>query len=242
MSLFGQYDITGQKDGDGEPCPRTWDPIRQCWSDDWKGFLYDQELKQLDQRYKEYRYRLSDKCADPKKIIDIIDTAIADPMLATNAIAEVLEQLYNQDQFHVLFTMDGYNTWLNPTEYESFRYMNDGKLKGNIPPKDLALVRLLQKFDGHMIRQGVKYLSTTHYKTFNHIMTPEMVQWFDGYQHQIPNLSLNEFRNMIIYKNLAEWTPYFYKEWEIERLFMETQGNYTAFHHAYYKYMNLYMG
>jgi hypothetical protein len=47
---------------------------------------------------------------------------------------------------------------------------------------------------------------------------------------------------MIIYKNLAEWTPYFYKEWEIERLFMETQGNYTAFHHAYYKYMNLYMG
>ena len=93
-----------------------------------------------------------------------------------------------------------------------------------------------------MIRQGVKYLSTSHYRTHNHIMTPEMVDWFDGYSHKIPNLTLNEFRNMIIYKNLAEWTPYFYKEWEIEKLFMETQGNYTAFHHTYYKYMNLYMG
>jgi hypothetical protein len=68
---------------------------------------------------------------------------MADPMLATNAVAEVLEQLYHQDKHHVLFTLDGYNTWLNPTEYQSFRYTNDGQLKGMIPPKDLALVRLL---------------------------------------------------------------------------------------------------
>lgn len=91
MSLFGNYDITGQKDQDGDPCPRTWDPMRQCWSDDWKGYLYDQELKQLETRFKEYRYRLADKCPDPKKIMDIIDAGTADPMLATNAVAEVLE-------------------------------------------------------------------------------------------------------------------------------------------------------
>jgi hypothetical protein len=36
MSIYGQFDITGSKDSDGEPCPRTWDPIRQCYSDDWK--------------------------------------------------------------------------------------------------------------------------------------------------------------------------------------------------------------
>jgi hypothetical protein len=67
--------------------------------------------------------------------------------------------------------------------YESFRYKNDQKNKDMIPPKDLALVRLLMKFDGHFIRQGVKYLTTTHFSTFNHIMTPEMVQWFKGYSH-----------------------------------------------------------
>jgi len=95
MSLYGQYDLTGAKDSDGEPCPRTWDPLRQCWSDDWKGYLYDQEMKMLDQRYKELKYRLSEKCPEPKTLMDIIEAGQLDPNLATNAIAELLEQLYN---------------------------------------------------------------------------------------------------------------------------------------------------
>jgi len=70
-------------------------------------------------------------------------------------------------------------------------------------------------------------------------MTPEMVDWFTGYSHKIDNLTLNEFRNMLIYKNLSEWTPFFYREWEIERLYMETQGNYSAYHQTFYTYMNL---
>ena len=91
MSRYGQYDITGVKDADGDPCPRTWDPLRQCWSDDWKGYLYDQEIKMLEQRYNEFRYRLADKCPDPKKLIDIVNVAKKDPKLSTNAIAEILE-------------------------------------------------------------------------------------------------------------------------------------------------------
>ena len=121
-----------------------------------------------------------------------------------------------------MFAMDGYNTWLQPSFYSSFRYKNDPFLRARIPPKDLSLVRLLLKFDGHMIRQGVKYLTTSHYRTFNHIMTPDMVNWFDGYSHKVSNLTLNEFRNMLIYKNLSDWTPNFYKEYEIEKLYMET--------------------
>lgn len=172
--------------------------------------------------------------------MDIIETGIADPMLATNAIAEVLEQLYHQDRHHVLFTLDGYNTWLQPSAYHSFRYRNDPLLKARIPPKDLSLVRLLQKFDGHMIRQGVKYLATSHYRTFNHIMTPDMVSWFDGYSHNVSNLTLNEFRNLVIYRNLTDWTPNFHNEWEIEKMYMETQGNYDAYHKTCEKFMNVY--
>jgi small subunit ribosomal protein S29 len=41
MSRYGQFDISGVSDADGDPQPRTWDPLRQCWSDDWKNFLYD---------------------------------------------------------------------------------------------------------------------------------------------------------------------------------------------------------
>ena len=72
MSRFGKMDITGHKDEDGDPCPRVWDPIRQCWSDDWKMFLYEAELKDQEPRYKHLRKRLSEKCDDPKKLMDII--------------------------------------------------------------------------------------------------------------------------------------------------------------------------
>lgn len=28
LDRYGKFDITGVKDGDGEPCPRTWDQLR----------------------------------------------------------------------------------------------------------------------------------------------------------------------------------------------------------------------
>lgn len=143
MDRYGQFNMTGVRDGDPEPCPRTWDPLRQCWSDDWKEFLYEVELKFLENRYRELNYRLRDKCPSPKKMIDFIDVAIEDGNLATNAIAEILDQVYHQDDRHVLVLLDGYNSWLNPSSYNSFRYTNDPNLKGFIPPKDIALVRLL---------------------------------------------------------------------------------------------------
>ena len=152
MSRYGLYDITGVRDGEEEPCPRTWDPLRQCWSDDWKNFMYDAEVKALEQRYKDLDYRVSDKLQDPKKLMDIVKAGLEDPLLATCAVAEILEQLYHQDEHHVLCTLDGYNHLLNPSQYASFRYRNDPKAKISVPPKDLALVRLFMKFDGHMMR------------------------------------------------------------------------------------------
>jgi hypothetical protein len=47
MSLYGKCDFTGTRDGDPEPCPRVWDPRRQAWSDDWKQFLYEIEVKAI---------------------------------------------------------------------------------------------------------------------------------------------------------------------------------------------------
>jgi len=91
MSRYGLYNITGVRDGDEEPCPRTWDPLRQCWSDDWKNFLYEHEVKTLEQRYSDIDYRISDKCSDPVKLMDIVNAAKKDEILCTNAIAEILE-------------------------------------------------------------------------------------------------------------------------------------------------------
>lgn len=112
MSKYGQIDITGAKDINGEPCPRTWDEDRQCWSDDWKQYIYDTELKLINQRFDELDYRVSDKNPDPKTIMDIIKVAEEDPMLATCAIGEILEQIIHTDKYHTLFCMDAYNSWL----------------------------------------------------------------------------------------------------------------------------------
>jgi hypothetical protein len=95
LDHFGKYDLTGHRIEDGEACPRTYDPIRQCWSDDWKQFMYESEIKAYDQRYQTLRYKLSDKCPEPKTMMDIVNVAKEDSMLATNAIAEILEQLYH---------------------------------------------------------------------------------------------------------------------------------------------------
>jgi len=63
-------------------------------------------------------------------------------------------------------------------------------------------------------------------------MTPEMVDWFNGYSYRIPNLTLNEFRDMLIYKTFSGFNDHFYKNWEVESLYMECQGNYTMYHHT----------
>jgi small subunit ribosomal protein S29 len=73
-------------------------------------------------------YRLSDKLADPKLLIQIVEEGINNPEVATNAIAEVLEQLYNSDKYKTMIAVDNYNNWYQPSKFPSFRYENDKNL------------------------------------------------------------------------------------------------------------------
>ena len=57
-----------------------------------------------------------------------------------------------------------------------------------------------------------------------------MINFPEGYHAKVDNLALNDFRNMLTYYNVTEWMPDFMKEWEVESYFMETQGNWWAFH------------
>ena len=46
------------------------------------------------------------------------------------------------------------------------------------------------------------------------------------------------------YKAITGWIPSnkFYNEYQLESLYMETQGNYNAFHDTYIKWANAHMG
>ena len=61
-----------------------------------------------------------------------------------------------------MICLDGFNTFFQPSDYPSFRYVNNKHFKGFIPPYDIALCRLLMKFDGLFMRNGVKVAATIH--------------------------------------------------------------------------------
>jgi small subunit ribosomal protein S29 len=231
LNVYGKCDITGVHDDEAEPCPRVWDEVRKTWTDEWKNALYDNEVKALQARYDTMDYRLSDKLEAPQKLIDIINYGIENPDAATNAFAEVLHQLYKTDKYQTMMCVDGINAWFQPSQYPSFRYANYPLLKDQIPPHDLALVRLLMKFDGHFMRNGVKMMATSHYRMFNHFVEPEEIGHYPGYNARVPNLCLNDFRHAMLYYTYSSLYPNAYgTEWKMEANFVESQGNLGFLH------------
>ena len=61
-------------------------------------------------------------------IIQLVDEGINNPEVATNAIAEILEQLYQSDKYKTMVAIDNYNNWFQPSRFPSFRYENDKNL------------------------------------------------------------------------------------------------------------------
>ncbi len=74
-----------------------------------------------------------------------------------------------------MILIDEYNEWYLPSHFKSLKYANYKGYDSQIPPYDFAFVRLLMKFDGHLMRQGVKVgaSSMTHY--FNHKFDPKAI-------------------------------------------------------------------
>jgi small subunit ribosomal protein S29 len=153
LKIYGKMDMTGVSDDEPEPCPRIYDKRRHTWSDAWKDHLTEMELKQIAKDTPRMNSRISDHLKAPETLIEIANYGIENSDYATCAIAEIVNQLYNQDETNVLIAIDGYSDWFRPSEYTSFRYANYGY---NIPPHDIAIPRLFMKFDGHKIRNGFK--------------------------------------------------------------------------------------
>ncbi len=154
---------------------------------------------------------------------------INDKMYATSALGEVLEQLYMTDQYHVLMCIDGISDWFRPSKYRSFRYYQERRVRGNIPPHDIALVRMFMRFDGHRMRNGYKLMSTTQYRYHGHTCTPEMLNWYPNYSHEVQGLPLDDFRKAMEFLYLSGWMSELFDETKIESYHMESQGNMGAF-------------
>lgn len=53
-------------------------------------------------------------------------------------------------------------------------------------------------------------------------------------------MALNDFRNALNYYTLTGWMgDSFQEEWQLENMFMETQGNWNAFKQTYWKALRM---
>ena len=59
--------------------------------------------------------RITLKVPNPKMLSEIIDYGISNTFYATNAVYEVMEQLYNTEKYKVLVAVDGINWFYRPS-------------------------------------------------------------------------------------------------------------------------------
>jgi hypothetical protein len=124
-----------------------------------------------------------------------------------------------------MILIDEYNEWYRPSDFLSFRYANNKGYDSQIPPYDFAFIRLLMKFDGHLMKQGVKVCATTMTHYFNHKFDPKTINFPTKYDMNVENLKLNDLRNAIYFYMIHRLSNRIIQEEEMEYINTLTQGN-----------------
>jgi hypothetical protein len=91
------------------------------------------------------------------------------------------------------------------------------------------------KFDGHLIRNGFKLCASSQEKMFNSKFDPEMIGFPKGYHSEVQPLRLNDVRNLIHYLMITGVCQKQFDDWEIESMYMESQGNFGMIFDSIYK-------
>ena len=225
LKMYGKFDMAGNREGDSEAVPIYYDKERKVWSDSWKKYNVISEEQISLKDHGDHQRRVIDIIEKPKTMLDLINAGIENPRYATCALAEVLYQLYRSESHKLMVLVDEYNEFYKPTEYFSYRYANLKDGDNRIPPYDIALCRMFMKFDGHLMKNGVKIFASSCGRYFNHNFSPKMINFPKKYDVPVENMKLNDFRNVCTYYMLTKYTHKYISEEEIEYMYTLTQGN-----------------
>lgn len=236
--IYGKYDGAGVHVNEPEPAPNLYDPERKVYFKDYEQFYHPDEKHLLEQADKEIDPPMGVHLKEPKNLLQIVNFGIDNPLYSTNAIYELLEQLYNLESHNVLVCVDQYNLLFRPSCYPSFRYENDKYLKGRVPPYHMALCRAFMHFDGHKIKNGFKAVASgIPQPLYRHKFKPDDIFFPKGYQKEMKGLLLNDYKKMLeYYSRVRLWKPSDYREYDF--LWMETQGNWLQTLNIFLKYSN----
>lgn len=228
---FGTINFAGEKDGAYEAFPTLWDEQREIFTDAWKQFPFAKSIDDIARHSPDQAQRISDFLPNPKNLLDIANFGLDNPRFATNAIAEILHNVKLNKEIKTMILIDEYNEFFKPTNFVSFRFANEYKLK--IPPYALALVKLLINFDGHLLYNGVKVCATSTGKLYKHECDAKKLNFPEAYSMKVKNLALGEFRNAMHHLGVckrANWTQT--SEYQIKKNYTMTQGNFKELFEA----------
>lgn len=228
--IYGRHDFAGNNLDQIEPVPVLWDERRQTYTDSWKvhNSIPEEQINLKD--HPDHTSSIKERLPSPKTILEIVDYGINNDRYALNALAEVIAYFMQSRKFKTIFLIDGYNEWFKPSMYDSYKYANYKKYETKVPPYDLAMCRLFMRFNGHMIKQGVKVVASTNHRFGNHEFKPEMINYPKNYSINLENLKLDDFRSAIGYYMITGFADWGYSEEEIQNLYMITQGNWRQLH------------
>jgi hypothetical protein len=122
-----------------------------------------------------------------------------------------------------LILIDEYNEFFRPTEYDSYKYVNNHK--GKIPPYTLSTVRLLMSLDGHLSYNIFKVFALSQSRYQKHKVNPADLNLSYNFSYCIPNLKLNDVRNAVNFYNYIGLTYKTMDEKDILYLYTMSQGN-----------------
>jgi len=229
--IYGRYDFAGNNLDEPEANPILWDERRQVYTDSWKqnNAIPEEQINLKD--YPDHIQTLKKLLPKPSNVLEIVEYGISNERMACNALAEVIAYFMQSNKHKTIFLIDGYNEWFKPSMYDSYKYANYKGYETKIPPYDLAMCRMFMRFNGQMIKQGVKVVASTCHRFGKHEFKPEMINYPKNYSIEIENLKLDDLRSALGYYMLYGFSDNLYTEQEIQDMYMVTQGNWKQMHH-----------
>jgi hypothetical protein len=122
--------------------------------------------------------------------------------------------------------VDEYNTLFKRSSYKSFKYINFKEADGTIPPWDIALARLFMRYDGHLIKNGVKVMASTEHKAKRKQFDPTKINLSERCAFEMKPLEVDDFRNLMYYYTQTGWFNSPISSLEVLNVYMMSQGNF----------------
>lgn len=177
----------------------------------------------------DYTEPLTQVLPNPANLKELVEFGIKSHMHSVNVLFELMEHLYRTDKFKLMVLVDEFDSFYKPSDYPSLKYMNFRHFRECISPADISLSKLFMRFDGHMIRNGIKVVAVSE-KEMNfqkRVWNGDPLNLGDHFCMEVENLALDDLRKMIQYYYFFDWTRHKMTQSDIATIYMQSQGNFA---------------